>query len=396
MGSVFKKSALIICGDYMEDFEVMVPFHVLQAFGVRVDCVSPTKLPGDKCITAIHDFLGFELYTELPGHSFTLNSNFDEVDVECYDALIIPGGRFTELLSVDDKVLSIVKGFAEAGKPIATSCHSQLLLAAAGLLKGKKCTAFASMKPVIEMAGGVWWEQPGITSVFDINACLKDGNILSSIGWPAHAEYLKVLFESMGAKIHTTKTNNSVLFLCGDYVEDYEINIPFRALQALGCKVDAATPSKKKGETCVTAIYDNEGAQVVSEKRGHNFYITANWGDINVDDYDCVIVPGGRSPELLVMNEKAVTLVKEFAEKNRVIAGIGQGKWLLAAAGILKGKRCATGPGMKVMVKMAGGELEESEGSASDGMLVTAAGWPALPAFLSELSKLLGLSLNFE
>lgn len=136
------------------------------------------------------------------------------MEVERYEALIIPGGRFTELLSVDDKVLSIVKAFVEAGKPIATSCHSQLLLAAAGVLEGKKCTAFASMKPVIEMAGGVWWEQPGITSIFDITACLKDGNILSSIGWPVHAEYLRLLFESMGAKFHTSKTN-SVLFLCG-------------------------------------------------------------------------------------------------------------------------------------------------------------------------------------
>ncbi|XVF80876.1 hypothetical protein PTKIN_Ptkin15bG0110600 [Pterospermum kingtungense] len=395
MEPVAKKSALIICGDYMEDYEVMVPFHVLQAFGVHVDCVSPTKLPGHKCITAVHELLGFELYTELPGHTFTLNSDFDEVQAECYDALIIPGGRFTEVLSVDDKVLGIVKGFAEAGKPIATSCHSQLLLAAAGVLKGKKCTAFASMKPVIEMAGGVWWEQPGISSVLDITACLKDGNILSSIGWPAHAEYLRALFESMGAKIHTSETN-SVLFLCGDYVEDYEINVPFRALQAVGCKVDAITPNKKKGEACVTAIHDDEGAQVFSEKRGHNFFITANWDDIRLYDYDCVIVPGGRSPELLVMNEKAVTLVKEFAEKNRIIAGIGQGEWLLAAAGVLKGKRCAASHGMKVMVKMGGGELEESEGCVTDGKLVTATGWPALPAFISELSKLLGLSLSFE
>lgn len=103
-----------------------------------------------------------------------------------------------------------------------------------------------------------------------------------------------------------------------DYVEDFEINVPFRALQALGCKVDAITPSKRKGEACVTAIHDDEGAQVLSEKRGHNFFITANWDDINVYDYDCVIVPGGRSPELLVMNEKAIALVKEFAEKNRI------------------------------------------------------------------------------
>lgn len=212
-----------------------------------------------------------------------------------------------------------------------------------------------------------------------------------------------------------------------DYVEDYEFNVPFRALQALGCKVDAVTPSKKKGEICVTAIHDDEGAQAFSEKRGHNLVITANWSNVSANDYDCLVVPGGRSPELLVMNDKALTLVKEFAEKNRVIAGVGQGQWLLAAAGVLKvisnhryliiqwllkpkedvgfktlmtyliqGKRCASGDGMKVMVKMGGGELEESKWCVSDGKLVTAVGWPALPSFISHLSELLGLSLSFE
>lgn len=121
-----------------------------------------------------------------------------------------------------------------------------------------------------------------------------------------------------------------------DYVEDYEINVPFRALGGLGCKVDAVCPSKKKGDSCVTAIHDDEGAQICSEKRGHNFVITANWNEICVDDYDCIVVPGGRSPELLVMDEKMVSWVKEFAEKDKVIAGIGQGLWLLAAAGVLK------------------------------------------------------------
>ncbi|KAK2648473.1 hypothetical protein Ddye_015962 [Dipteronia dyeriana] len=199
--------------------------------------------------------MGFQLYTELPGHLFTLNSCFDSVKPESYDALIIPGGQFVELLSVDDKV--IITKFAEAGKPIATSCHSQLLVAAAGLLKGKKCTAFPSLKPIIELAGGVWWEQPGIQLVFDIIACLKDGNILSSIGWPAHGEYLNVLLHSMGAKILKTR-EISMLFLCGDYVEDYEMNVPFRALQ----------------------------------------------------------VPGGRSPELLVMDENVVGLVKKFIDND--------------------------------------------------------------------------------
>lgn len=122
-----------------------------------------------------------------------------------------------------------------------------------------------------------------------------------------------------------------------DFVEDYEIYAPFKALQSLRCKVDAISPSKKEGEGCVTAIYDEEGtSKVSSEKRGHNFVLTAKWNDICVDNYDCFVVPGGRSPEFLIMNEKVLTLVKEFEEKNKVIAGIGQGLWLLAAAGVLK------------------------------------------------------------
>ncbi|KDP21380.1 hypothetical protein JCGZ_21851 [Jatropha curcas] len=394
MGSITQKSALIICGDYMEDYEVIVPFFVLQSLGVRVDCASPGKRSGDKCFTAIHDFLGFELYTELQGHFFKLNANFEEVKFESYDTLIIPGGRFTELLSADEKVVSLVKKFAETGKPLITSCHSQIMLVAAGLLQGKKCTAFTSLKPLIELAGGIWWEQPGVESVLDITACLKDGNLVSSIGWPGHAAYLKVLLESMGAKISGSQ-KNSVLVLLADYVEDYEVNVPFRALQGLGVKVDAVCPSKRKGESCVTAIHDDEGAQICSEKRGHNFVVNANWSEISVDDYDCLVLPGGRSPELLVVNEKVVSLIKEFSSKDKIIAAIGQGKWLLAAAGALKGKKCASSHGMKAIVKVAGGEVVESDGCVKDGKLVTASGWPSLPAFLTELTNVLGLSVVF-
>ncbi|XP_057999138.1 DJ-1 protein homolog F-like [Hevea brasiliensis] len=118
MGPIAQKSALILCGDYMEDYEVILPFFMLQSLGVRVDCVSPGKLYDDKYFTAIYDYLGFELYTELQCHFFTLNSNYDEVAVESYDALIIPGGRFTELLCTDDKLVSTVKRFAETGKPL--------------------------------------------------------------------------------------------------------------------------------------------------------------------------------------------------------------------------------------------------------------------------------------
>ncbi|ESQ52563.1 hypothetical protein EUTSA_v10016752mg [Eutrema salsugineum] len=398
MGSAVQKSALLLCGDYMEAYETVVPLYVLQSFGVSVHCVSPNRIAGDRCVMAAHDFLGLELYTELIVDQLTLNANFDDVIPENYDVVIIPGGRFTEILSADEKCVDLVARFAASKKLIFTSCHSQVMLMAAGILAGGvKCTAFESMKPLIELSGGAWWQQPGIQSMFDITDCVKDGNFVSTVGWPTLGHGIKLLLDSLGAKISSLKENPaSVLFLIGDYVEDYGINVPFRALQALGCKVDAVTPNKKQGEMCATVVYDlEEGRQLSAEKRGHNFPVTASWDDICVDDYDCVVVPGGRSPELLVMSEKAVALVKKFAEKDKVFAAIGQGKLLLAATGVLKGKRCASGKGMKVMVKVAGGEAVESKGCVSDGKLVTAASASDLPAFLSNLTTALGVSVLF-
>ncbi|XP_010554455.1 PREDICTED: DJ-1 protein homolog E-like isoform X1 [Tarenaya hassleriana] len=398
MGSMAQKSALILCGDYMEAYETLTPLYVLEAFGVRVHCVSPGRKAGQKCVMAAHDFLEFELYTELVVDHVTLNANFDDVIPENYDVIIVPGGRFTELLSTDEKCVGLVARFAELKKLVFTPCHSQLMLAAAGLLTGgMTCTAFESLKPVIELSSGEWWQQPGVKSVVEITDCVKDGNFVSTLGWPTHGKWLRVLFESLGAKICNSKHKNpSVLFLIGDYVEDHGINIPFRALQAVGCNVDVVTPNKKKGERCVTLVYDvEEGKQLPTEKRGHNFYLTATWDEIRVDDYDCVVVPGGRSPELLVQIGKAVDLVKDFVEKGKIVAGFGQGKWLLAPTGVLKGKRCASGYGMKVIVKVAGGEVVESEGCVADGQLVTAATLSDMSSFLSALSDALGISLVF-
>lgn len=112
--------------------------------------------------------------------------------------------------------------------------------------------------------------------------------------------------------------------------------MPFQALRGLGCKVDAVSPTKGKGEKCVTAIHEDEGAQVCSEKQGHNFIVTANWDEVHVENYDCLVIPGGRSPEFLVMDDKVVSLVKEFGERNKIISAIDQGKLLLAAAGLLE------------------------------------------------------------
>lgn len=119
----------------MEDYEVAVPFQSLQALECHVDAVCPKKKAGDSCPTAVHDFEGDQTYSEKPGHNFTLTANFESVDVSGYDALVVPGGRAPEYLALNENVIALVKDFMEAKKPVASICHGQQILAAAGVLK---------------------------------------------------------------------------------------------------------------------------------------------------------------------------------------------------------------------------------------------------------------------
>lgn len=119
----------------MEDYEVMVPFQAMQALGYTVDAVCPDKKVGDLCATAVHDFEGAQTYSEKPGHNFVLTATFTDVKVKNYDALVVPGGRAPEYLSLNETVLNIVREFEKEGKPIASICHGQQILAAAGVLK---------------------------------------------------------------------------------------------------------------------------------------------------------------------------------------------------------------------------------------------------------------------
>src|SRR6202042_3121629 len=114
---------LMIVGDYVEDYEVMVPFQALQMVGHTVHTVCPDKSAGQYVRTAIHDFEGDQTYSEKPGHGFVLNATFDDVMPEAYDALVLPGGRAPEYLRLNERVLSITRHFAEAEKPIAALCH---------------------------------------------------------------------------------------------------------------------------------------------------------------------------------------------------------------------------------------------------------------------------------
>ena len=149
-----EKRILMLVGDYVEDYEVMVPFQMLLMVGHQVDAVCPGKKPGDTVATAIHDFEGDQTYSEKRGHNFRINADFESVDESAYDALVIPGGRAPEYLRLNDRVLAIVRHFHQRGKPIAAICHGPQLLSAAGVLQGKKCSAYPAVRTDVELAGG--------------------------------------------------------------------------------------------------------------------------------------------------------------------------------------------------------------------------------------------------
>ncbi len=188
------KRILMLVGDYVEDYEVMVPFQALQMVGHTVEAVCPDKEAGEQVRTAIHDFDGAQTYSEKPGHNFTLNAAFAEVQAENYDALVIPGGRAPEYIRLNPKVIAIVRHFAEARKPIAAICHGAQVLAAAGVLEGRSCSAYPAVGPDVERAGG---RHPAI----GLDAANVDGNLVTAPAWPAHPTWLREFLKVLGTRI---------------------------------------------------------------------------------------------------------------------------------------------------------------------------------------------------
>ncbi|TVQ32015.1 MAG: DJ-1/PfpI family protein [Phycisphaeraceae bacterium] len=186
-----RKSILMIVGDFVEDYEVMVPFQALQMVGHTVHAVCPGKKSGESVRTAIHDFEGDQTYTEKPGHNFVLNATFTEIRPEKYDALVIPGGRAPEYLRLNDDVLGAVRHFAEAGKPIACICHGVQLLAAAGAVKGRSISCYPACAPEVTAGGGKFVEK-------DWAEAHTDGSLVTAPAWPAHPAWLKAFLKVLG------------------------------------------------------------------------------------------------------------------------------------------------------------------------------------------------------
>jgi protease I len=174
---------LMIVGDYVEDYEVMVPFQALQMVGHTVHAVCPGKTAGQTVRTAIHDFEGDQTYSEKPGHNFHLNATFAEVRVEDYDGLVIPGGRAPEYLRLNDQVLAMVRYFANADKPIAAICHAAQILAAAGVIRGKEVSCYPACSPEVILAGGNY-------AAIAVTDAVVDGKLVTAPAWPAHPAWL--------------------------------------------------------------------------------------------------------------------------------------------------------------------------------------------------------------
>jgi protease I len=188
------RKILMLAGDFVEDYEVMVPFQALQMVGHTVHAVCPGKKAGEKVRTAVHDFEGDQTYSEKPGHDFVLNYAFDEVKEAGYDALVIPGGRAPEYLRLNPRVLEIVRHFATSGKPIASICHGAQLLAAAGVLDGRRCSAYPAVGPEVARAGGRFVDLPADQAV-------TDGNLVTAPAWPAHPVWLSQFTKLLESRV---------------------------------------------------------------------------------------------------------------------------------------------------------------------------------------------------
>jgi protease I len=192
---------LMIVGDYVEDYEVMVPFQALQMVGHTVHAVCPNKKAGQFVRTAIHDFEGDQTYSEKPGHNFVLNATFAEVKAEDYDGLVIPGGRAPEYLRLNERVLEMVRYFVKADKPIAAICHAAQILAAAGVVRGKEVSCYPACSPEVTLAGGKY-------AAIEVTDAVVDGKLVTAPAWPAHPTWLAKFQEVLLS--HMAKASNLI------------------------------------------------------------------------------------------------------------------------------------------------------------------------------------------
>lgn len=187
------KKILMLVGDFVEDYEAMVPYQTLLAVGHHVDTVCPGKTPGESVATSIHDFEGHQTYSEKRGHNFAINAAFP-ASADGYDALVIPGGRAPEYLRLDAGVIALVKAFAAADKPIAAICHGAQILAAADVIRGREVSAYPACAPEVRLGGATYAD-------IAIDGAVTDGNLVTAPAWPAHPAWMRQFLAVLGTRI---------------------------------------------------------------------------------------------------------------------------------------------------------------------------------------------------
>ncbi len=190
------KTLLMLVGDYVEDYECMVPFQMLEMVGHTVHTVCPGKSAGDTVATAIHDFEGDQTYSEKRGHQFAINQDFSRVSAAEYDGLVVPGGRAPEYLRLNQDVIALVQHFFQTNKPVAAICHGPQILAAAGVLKGRSCCAYPAVEFEVTAGGGTF-----VPANETFTNAHVDGNLVSAPAWPAHPSWIRAFLKVMGTNI---------------------------------------------------------------------------------------------------------------------------------------------------------------------------------------------------
>ena len=187
-----------------------------------------------------------------------------------------------------------------------------------------------------------------------------------------------------------------ILMLVGDFGEDYEIMVPFQALQAVGHTVHAVCPDRRAGEKIRTAIHDFEGDQTYTEKRGHDFALNATFAETRPEDYDALLIAGGRAPEYLRLNKRVLDAVRHFFGAGKPVAAICHGAQILAAADVVRGRVVSAYPACAPEVRAAGGEYADVaiDKAVVDKNLVTAPAWPAHPDWIGKFLQVLGTRIT--
>jgi protease I len=162
----------------------------------------------------------------------------------------------------------------------------------------------------------------------------------------------------------------NVLIISADNFEDTELLVPYYRMLEEGYDVDIA--SMKKGK--------------IKGKKGYEVEVTKVLKDVNSDDYDFLILPGGKAPGEIRKDQKALDIARDFFDKNRPVAAICHGAQTLISAGLMKGKHATCYRAVEPEMKEAGADYEDKE-VIVDGNLITSRQPSDIPAFMREIMK---------